>query len=292
MKASAPPQKKILVINPNSTEAMTHGLQKMLHDSGYDVVSLFSLPPLSFAFPSSPFPLRPSPSPFPLHPKRIMLNCQRHDIEFATSKNGPPSINSDSDAELSAQHFSNQITSPHDEFLKPYAGVLIACYSVHPLVSMLRTPALFGHHNTPVVGIFEASVSLALSVLGPGQRFGIVSTGKVWEASLTRGVEDLLGSQRGGAGSRFKGVETTGLSATELHTVGRAEVEARMKEATKRLVRDGDVGAVCLGCAGMAGMDVMVREACVEVLGEEEGRKVRIVDGIKAGMAILDGLTR
>lgn len=163
---------------------------------------------------------------------------------------------------------------------------------MHPLVSMLRSPALYGQHSMPVLGIFEASISLAISVLGPTQRFGIVSTGKAWEASLTRGVEDFLGAARGAAGARFKGVETTGLTATELHTMGRDEVEARMKEATKRLVAGGDVGAVCLGCAGMTGMDVMVREACVEVLGDEEGSRVRIIDGVKAGMALLEGLTR
>ena len=37
-------------------------------------------------------------------------------------------------------------------------------------------------------------------------------------------------------------------------------------------------------------MDEMVREACVEELGEEEGRKVRVVDGVKVGFAMLEGL--
>lgn len=91
---------------------------------------------------------------------------------------------------------------------------------------------------------------------------------------------------------RFSGVETTGLTATELHDMPQEDVRRRMKDATKRLLRKGDVGAVCLGCAGMAGFDEMVRDAAVEELGEEEGKMVRIVDGVKAGVAWLEGAVR
>lgn len=87
-------------------------------------------------------------------------------------------------------------------------------------------------------------------------------------------------------------METTGLNATDLHDAPREEVERRMKEAVKRLLGKGDVGAVCLGCAGMAGMDAWVREACVEELGEEKGARVRIVDGVVAGVAWLEGVMR
>jgi hypothetical protein len=39
-------------------------------------------------------------------------------------------------------------------------------------------------------------------------------------------------------------------------------------------------------------MDEMVREACVDELGEGEGRRVRIVDGVVAGIAWLEGAVR
>lgn len=65
-----------------------------------------------------------------------------------------------------------------------------------------------------------------------------------------------------------------------------------MKDAVKRLLKKGGVGAICLGCAGMAGMDKMVREACVEELGEEKGGQVRIVDGVVGGVAWLEGAVR
>ena len=71
-----------------------------------------------------------------------------------------------------------------------YDGVLVACYSVHPLVQRLQAPA--------VTGIFEASVLTALSVSLETQSFGIVSTGKVWETALTEAVNGFLGSKAKG----------------------------------------------------------------------------------------------
>lgn len=87
-------------------------------------------------------------------------------------------------------------------------------------------------------------------------------------------------------------METTGLNATDLHDAPAEEVRKRMKDAVKRLLRKGKVGAICLGCAGMSGMNEMVREACVEELGDVEGNRVRIVDGVQAGVAWLEGAIR
>lgn len=139
-----------------------------------------------------------------------------------------------------------------------------------------------------MTGIFEASIATCLQAIDVEAKFGIVSTGKQWEEILHEAVLGLLGP---GAGERFAGTETTGLNADELHTTPRAEVDRRMKEATKRVLGKGAT-AICLGCAGMAGMDVTVREACVEALGEDEGRRVRIVDGVVSGVVYLEGALR
>lgn len=154
-----------------------------------------------------------------------------------------------------------------------------------------------------MTGIFEASVAASLQLIAPRERFGIVSTGKVWEGLLTAAVTAYLGGGVGetegegeGLGPRFAGVQTTGLDATELHEAPAEEVRERMKVAVSRLLRtrpgEGAVGAICLGCAGMAGMDEVVREACVEELGLERGQRVRIVDGVVAGVVWLEGALR
>ncbi|KAI9742363.1 MAG: hypothetical protein M1818_003896 [Claussenomyces sp. TS43310] len=248
----------LLVINPNSSRAMTIGLDKMIKDLGYGRTTTIS----TYSAPS-----------------------------------GPHSINNEDDALESAHIVYKDL-----ELIKRYDACLVACYSVHPLVGMLQSGL---GARTPVIGIFEASVSTALALLprpkvsntGTGStttssKFGIVTTGKYWEAVLTEGVLDYLGCADLAGCRRFKRVESTGLNASELHTAPAEEVRRRMMDATKRLVSDGDVRAICLGCAGMAGMDAMVRSACIEELGKEQGESVHIIDGVKAGIAILDGLVR
>lgn len=120
-----------------------------------------------------------------------------------------------------------------------------------------------------------------MQLLDSKQRFGIVSTGHVWKGTLGAAVrEDVLGRER--AGVWFKGVETCGLDAGELH--GGDGVERRVKGATARLVGEGDVGVVVLGCAGMVGMEGWVRA----VVGEG----VKVVDGVRAGVGVVQGLVR
>jgi Asp/Glu/hydantoin racemase len=134
-------------------------------------------------------------------------------------------------------------------------------------------------------------VGASLQSIHPDEKFGIISTGKVWEDILTEATVKFLGTGSD-AGKRFAGVETTGLNATDLHDAPAEEVRKKMKDAVKRLLKKDKVGAICLGCAGMAGMDQMVREACVEELGEVDGQRVRIVDGVMAGVAWLEGAVR
>jgi Asp/Glu/hydantoin racemase len=209
--------------------------------------------------PATPYP------PDPAFANRPRKKQTKH--VFFTAPSGPNSINGPEDAAESAAH----------------------CL---PAVRRARKP---------VTGIFEASMATSLQGARAAERFGIVSTGKVWETVLSAGVLEFLGftghdaadvEAMARASKRFAGVETTGLTAVELHETPPEEVRRRMKEATKRLVRKGDVGAICLGCAGMAGMDEMVREACVEELGEEQGSSIKIVDGVVAGAGWLEGAVR
>lgn len=166
---------------------------------------------------------------------------------------------------------------------------MVCCYSQHPLVALLRTE-LFdrGMTGKQVTGIFEASVAVCLQSIGIDERFGIVSTGVQWETFLGEAVEGLLGAKNS---ERYAGTTTTKLNAVELHSTPKDEVDRRMKEATKLLLKEGAM-AICLGCAGMAGMDRIAREACVEYLGEAKGKAVKIVDGVVSGVIYLEGALR
>lgn len=191
-----------------------------------------------------------------------------------------------------------------------YDAFLVACYSAHPFVGKLREDikafeeANKTTKNKYVTGIFEASITAALSLvsgfsleqpINPAEKlhkyqqkgsFGIVTTGAAWKEELTKGVQGALGYRDDdGESSHFAGVETTGLTAIELHTTEPEEVRRRIIEATRNLLRNSKsrVKVVCLGCAGMAGMEEAVREGCVQEYGDREGHRVRIVDGVVAG---------
>ncbi|RVX68531.1 hypothetical protein B0A52_07955 [Exophiala mesophila] len=262
---TSPKPARILIINPNTSESMTRALEPLLNNT-----LLTSSSSSSTTTTTTQITYFTSPSP------------------------GIPSINSPADATA-----STSICLPHIlPLLNDYDAFLVACYSQHPLVSELQKAACVAIENGRrkyVTGIFEASVLSSLALLqGTHSSFGIVSTGKVWEEALSEGVVTFLG---GGSSSsnRFAGVETTGLNATDLHDLPAEQVNEKMKEATKRLLRRGKsplgpVNAICLGCAGMAGLDEVVRQACVEELGLELGARVHIVDGVKAGVGILMGL--
>jgi Asp/Glu/hydantoin racemase len=264
---------RLLIINPNTTSSITDLISPM--------VSLL-LPPSTI---TTTFFTCPAP--------------------------GIPSINSPEDAAESAK-----LCLPHLLPLLPHHDCfLVACYSHHPLVSALQSACTTltteatqngSGARKYVAGIFEASVLTSLSLLSPHQSFGIVSTGKVWETALSAAVHSFLGidTSKKVDDQRFAGCETTGLNADQLHALPAEEVQAKMIEATKQLLRKGQrkgevhedkpsgVGAICLGCAGMVGLDDAVRKACIEELGEEKGKQVHIVDGIKAGVLQLFAMAR
>lgn len=259
---------RILIINPNSTTSMTDSLRAPIESLAYNNVRPFSLP-------FSPLPLLPSPRPLtPSH--------QTTHTYHTAPPSSPPSIN-----DWPTIHASTTATLPTLIPLLPtHDAFLIACYSPHPLV-----PALQALTSKPVIGIFEASVSTALNLLAPEQRFGIVSTGKIWESILGDAIRgEVLGEEK--AGRVFTGVETLGLDAGDLHgDAGEEVVKRKVMAAAGRLLgggsSGGEVKVIVLGCAGMAGMEEWVRE---EV--KRRGKEVKVVDGVKAGVGILQGICR
>ncbi|PKY08902.1 hypothetical protein P168DRAFT_286979 [Aspergillus campestris IBT 28561] len=285
MSTSAKKQFSILVINPNTSTHMTDALCPIVEDLNYADIQFdfFTAPSQSVTLPDG----------------RVI--------------DGIPSINSGDDSAKSALH-----CKPFVEPLLPnYDGFLVACYSAHPLVGMIKedlakleatdtsTSSTGQIKRKYVTGIFEASIVASLSLISSFQltvsqdlqksqakdTFGIVTTGSVWKEELGNAVAQMLvgsGGQMGSLG-RFAGVETTGLTAVELHTTAPEEVKRRIIEATERLIKStpNPLSAICMGCAGMAGMEDAVREGCVKAYGVQRGSQVSIVDGVVAGAGML-----
>lgn len=186
-----------------------------------------------------------------------------------------------------------------DHAANSYDAILVACFSVHPLVAKLSE--LLADSGVIVTGIFEASILTVLSLLPPYalgksepktfKTWGIVTTGKFWEQHLTDGAGAYLGlEQHDTTGSRkFAGVYSTGLDAGDFHGgVSPEVIREKLKTATKQLLTSSDVGCVVMGCAGMAGLEAIIRDAAREQYGTVAGNRVLIVDGVKAGAGLLD----
>jgi Asp/Glu/hydantoin racemase len=191
-------------------------------------------------------------------------------VQYYTSADGPPSIDGATTSIQSAAAVLGPLVQSNA--LVGHEGFLIACFSAHPLVESIRELT-----SKPVLGIFQASIFFALSL---GGRFGIVTTNQRWEYILTKSVRELIGDS-----AAFGRVACTGYSAAEVHGEGganRNQVQRAMADAARKLVREDRCDVIVLGCAGMTGLENVVREAV--------GKNVTVVDAVVAGVHMLAGL--
>jgi allantoin racemase len=126
----------------------------------------------------------------------------------------------------------------------------VACFSAHPL-----TPALRELTDGPVMSILEAPLLYAQTL---GSRVGILTTSPRWEPLLTHDVAALHLSAQNAAG-----VVSSGLSVLDLEDLPRDKVVQRLCDVAREELQDRrGADVIVLGCAGMVGLDVAVRDAC------------------------------
>lgn len=203
----------------------------------------------------------------------------------------PASINDADDIRASTHAVWDDLRAR--DTLRDYDGVLVACYSAHPLVGKIATD----YPNIAVTGIFEASIVAALPLLrrtpGGGGGWGIVTTGRFWEDHLTHAVEAFLGQRKGDDNAWFQGVFTTGLNASDFHGgVSPETLRDRLTGATRRLLKKSNVNCVIMGCAGMAGLEEIIRSAVGDEYGGKSVADVYVIDGVRAGVGVLEQMIR
>jgi allantoin racemase len=177
-----------------------------------------------------------------------------------TAPRGPVAIESCVDEAYAAAEVASIVIAAPD-----CDAYIIACAS-DPGVAAARELT-----SAPVVGIGEASFLLA-SLLGA--RFSVITT-------LDRGVEAVrrqVGSH--GLADRCASVLSAGLTVLESSSApGAAGMIA--EQATLAVTRDR-AEVIVLGCAEMSGLvDTVSRET-----------EVPVVDGVRAGVALAEGLVR
>lgn len=195
--------------------------------------------------------------------EQILSICS-NDVELTVLSNqaGPISIEGHLDEIVSAYQMLNCIN-----FEEEYDGYLIACFSNHPAIGMLREIT-----GKPVIGIAEGACHMA-SLLG--YQFSVVTTSPKWVPMLTEAVS-LFGLR-----DKLVGVFSSGLSVESLHCLPEKTVEEEIINGAKRSI---DIGSevICLGCAGMSGMKEKL----------EKELDVPVIDACEAGFMMLYSLCK
>jgi len=117
----------------------------------------------------------------------------------------------------------------------------------------------------------EASILHALPL---GDKFSIVTSSPRWVPLLDEGLRAL------GMEGRCASVRSSGLAVLDIASLPTEDVISRLcTEATAAVEQDG-AEVICLGCAGMAGLE----EAVAEATG------VPVIDGVRSAVLLVRSL--
>jgi allantoin racemase len=168
---------------------------------------------------------------------RIAQQVRSPQTEIVTTqpRSGPQSIESYYDEYLAIPGILEEIILSKDD----YHGFILACWG-DPGIEAARelTPK-------PVIGVAEASMYVANMLAA---RWGVLTT----QHRTLDMVEKTI--QKTGFSQRCVSIRTTGIPVVETETARAATVDALEVEARDAIAQD-KVEAICLGCAGMAGLD-------------------------------------
>ena len=183
-------------------------------------------------------------------------------VTSVNPKNGPNSIESIYDELLSSVPTIEAALSK----IKDVDGIVIACYSDHPAVYALREIT-----EVPVIGIAEASMHYACVL---GHQFSIVTTNEEWEPLLWNAVKNY------GLSTRCASVRSTRLPVLALETADAEEIYQIIKKMAVRAVEEDDAEVICLGCAGMSGLDKRLQQEL----------EIPVLDGVVCALKMVEGL--
>lgn len=147
-----------------------------------------------------------------------------------------------------------------------YDGIVVACFSQHPLIPMLRER----YKYKQIIGVLEASISAAL--LSPSKKFGFVTTSTHWIDEFQNAVSAAIGAT---GSERYTGTTCSDFEVVELRTAKESTVNAKLIKCAQTLVERG-ARTIILGCAGMAGKAEYVKHQ----LRELNSQRVDVIDGV------------
>lgn len=191
---------------------------------------------------------------------------------FTAPSTAPTAIEGRADAVLSAADCFRALHPIITDPSQPdFDAFLVACFSAHPLIPMLRE-----EFTQPCIGIMEASLYASRMC---GERLSVITTGQ--RSKILH--EDSINNTYG-LGNFSAGCAAADVAVLELDSRPKEEVYAGLANAARRLVERG-ADCICLGCAGMTEM----RDVCQKAVGMAD-MEVMVVDGVAVGVHFLAGL--
>lgn len=202
----------ILVVNPNSSASVTESMKKLLAPLSQDSTATSNV----------------------------------HVDYFTGPKEAPPEITNDATSQQSLE-----ACLPHLRPLVPkYDGILVCCYSKHPLIAALNQEAKQSKQSGGkfITGIFESSIVYAVSKFP--RQFFILTSNESWEPILNRSVKQYFGDVdipffNGTYSSK---VNVLGLQKPE-------NFEKIVKRVNDLLEKHPETEVILLGCAGFSGLE-------------------------------------
>lgn len=182
---------------------------------------------------------------------------------YTAPENAPLSINNDLDAENSSNVVMENLS---EDYLKVYDGILVACYSDHPLIYKLRSVT-----NAKILGIFQASIIYALQAIdNKSDKVAILTSVDEWEQILDNAIINFLG-----VGSfpndRFVHTLAANLPILKLHEPDNYNI---LMGKIQNLVNK-NVKIILLGCAGLSTLDYKMKN---------DFPNIKFVDSVKIGI--------
>ena len=174
------------------------------------------------------------------------------DIQGFTPHLGVLAIESEDDADISTKACLSELGDDPGH----WDGVIVACYSAHPLVEQLQSI-----WQRPVVGIMQASWWAAKRM---GLTPSIVTSSAGWIPDLQRNLTHA------GYDGSVRSIQSSVTAIVEHPAQASSALEKVVAEESRTDV------AICLGCAAMSGLEKTF------VAGD-----VPVIDGVKAAVQYL-----
>ncbi|MGH3359991.1 MAG: aspartate/glutamate racemase family protein [Nocardioidaceae bacterium] len=181
-------------------------------------------------------------------------------IDTVTPFFGPRSVQDDFESQISAVAVIDRVAAIEG----PFDAVIEAGFGEN------ARPGLQSLLSVPVIGITDAAATTAALL---GRRFSVITTVR---STVPQIEERLLVN---GLGSRCCSIRATDLGVLDIEHDVRAATTEIVSQA-QAAVRDDHADVICLGCAGMVGLEDSVAASV----------PVPVVDGVSAAVKIAESL--